>query len=332
MSEQAPVSSPLSSVPNSSAQTYLSTSSNIFDQLSAAASTSPKHDQHHPKSPIPQPPSTEHDVYAIPTSLSSHSPGNYAAETTLKRSYEDDNIEDEAPVPKKTTRKPPRKAKAPPKKRTTKQSAQNESAQDKSAPTNEDDTTTPPAAPPKRTPRAKPAPKEPAPPSRARSTRTRKAPERLEDSQAASTTTSTANKKSTSRVFDPTFITTNSTSRLVAADAYHLLLAPGAWTCLTAAEQHELVAMLPASAANTALLARIDAGETQDTRPPEFSLGNDCFRTDVAKFQADLGNGHLSKTWQAAAKQAVLERANGEYDEWKRDEAEAWWGQKANVN
>jgi hypothetical protein len=110
-----------------------------------------------------------------------------------------------------------------------------------------------------------------------------------------------------------------------------MLLAPSAWTCLTPAEQHELVAMLPASAANTQLLARIDAGETEDTRPSTFSLSNDCFRTDVAKFQADLANGHLGKTWQAAARQAVVERASGEYDEWKAEEAEAWWGQKGNV-
>ena len=321
--EQAPDLSSLSSVPRSSVQTNPSTNPTIFDQLSSAAAASLKHDQHDPPPLIARPPPTEHDVYAIPTSPLSHAPSDHTEDTTLKRSHEDDDIQDEAPAPKKTTRKPPRKTKAPPKKRKTKQPT----------PTNEDDTTEPPAAPPKRAPRAKPTPKEPAPPSRARSTRTRKAPERFEDTQAVSTATATSatTKKSTSRVFDPTFITTNSASRLVTADAYHLLLAPSAWTCLTAAQQHELVAMLPASAANTALLERIDAGETQDTRPREFSLGNDCFRTDVAKFQTDLGNGHLSKTWQAAAKQAVLERANGEYDEWKRDEAEAWWGQKADV-
>jgi hypothetical protein len=308
----------------------MSTGSNAFDHPSSATSASPKHNLDHPKSLTPDPSSAEHDVYAIPTSPASQTSADYAAdlETALNRSCEDNDIEHEAPAPKKTTRKPPRKAKAPPKKRPTRQSAPEEPP-----PADEDDIlATSSSPPPKRVPRAKPAPKASAPPSRV-STRARKAPERLEYDQAASipTSTTTKAKKPTSRVFDPTYITTNSTSRLVAADAYHLLLAPDAWTCLTAAQQHELVAMLPPSAANTALLARIDAGETQDTRPREFSLGNDCFRTDVAKFQADLGNGHLSKTWQAAAKQAVLERANGDYDEWKRDEAEAWWGQKADV-
>lgn len=86
--------------------------------------------------------------------------------------------------------------------------------------------------------------------------------------------------------------------------------------------------MLPESPDNVNLLAKISAGETADTRPAAFTLASNCFRTDVAKFQEDLKNGHLAKTWQAAAEQAVVERAAGEYDGWKAEEAEAWWGQK----
>lgn len=108
-----------------------------------------------------------------------------------------------------------------------------------------------------------------------------------------------------------------------------MLLEGPAWTCLSAEQQTTLVSMLPQDTANRALLAKINAGETEDTRPSAFTLANDCFRTDVAKFQEDLKNGHLAKTWQAAAEQAVIERAAGEYDEWKSEEAENWWGQKS---
>jgi hypothetical protein len=87
--------------------------------------------------------------------------------------------------------------------------------------------------------------------------------------------------------------------------------------------------MLPQDTANQASLAKIHAGETEDTRPSAFTLANNCFRTDVAKFQEDLQNGHLAKTWQTAAEQAVKERARGEFDEWKAAEAESWWGQKS---
>lgn len=86
--------------------------------------------------------------------------------------------------------------------------------------------------------------------------------------------------------------------------------------------------MLPADHINQASLERIKAGETEDTRPQAFSMSNTCFRTDVAKFKEDLKNGHLAKTWQTAAEQAAIERAAGDYDEWKAEEAELWWGQK----
>jgi hypothetical protein len=108
-----------------------------------------------------------------------------------------------------------------------------------------------------------------------------------------------------------------------------MLLESSAWTCLSAEQQSTLVSMLPQDTTNQALLAKIKAGETKDTRPSAFTLANDCFRTDVAKFQEDLKNGHLAKTWQAAAEQAVIERAAGEYDSWKAEEAESWWGQKS---
>jgi hypothetical protein len=183
----------------------------------------------------------------------------------------------------------------------------------------------------------KPAPKKPAtkkatppplPPS-SRPSRNRKAPERFVDITETKLPKALPIKKGGSRVFDPTFITTNSTSRLGKADVYHMLLEQSAWSSLSKQQQATLVSMLPQSCANTGLVAKIKNGETEGTRPQAFTMSNDCFRTDVAKFKLDLKNGHLAKTWQAAAEQAVIERAAGQYDAWKAEEAESWWGQKS---
>jgi hypothetical protein len=179
---------------------------------------------------------------------------------------------------------------------------------------------------PKKTPAKKAAPA----PTGSRPSRSRKAPDRFEDLQEKPTPKALPMKKGPSKVFDPVFITTNSTSRLGKADVYHMLLEGPAWTSLDAEQQKTLVSMLPQDATNQALLAKINAGETEGTRPSAFTLANDCFRTDVAKFKDDLKNGHLAKTWQVAAQQAVIERAAGDYDEWKAQEAESWWGQKSN--
>ena len=85
--------------------------------------------------------------------------------------------------------------------------------------------------------------------------------------------------------------------------------------------------MLPDISETRRLMVKIKAGETEDTQP-QYLKASDVFRTEVAKFQADLKNGHLARTWQVAAEQAVAERAAGEYDAWKANEAELWWGQK----
>ncbi|KAL6153794.1 hypothetical protein ACJQWK_02111 [Exserohilum turcicum] len=183
------------------------------------------------------------------------------------------------------------------------------------------------AAPKKSTPQKAATPA----PSRSQPPRNRRAPDHLKDFQETTPPKPLPNKKSCSKVFDPVFITTNSNSRLVKADIYHMLLEGPAWTSLSAEQQSTLISMLPPDPANQALLTKINTGETEDTRPSAFTLANDCFRTDVAKFQEDLKNGHLAKTWQAAAEQAVIERTAGEFDKWKADEAESWWGQKSSV-
>lgn len=186
------------------------------------------------------------------------------------------------------------------------------------------------AEPPKKAnTRKKSAPQKVTAPPERTSTRNRKVPDRFENLQERTIPKVFPTKKGSSKVFDPVYITTNSTSRLGKADMYHMLVDDdSAWTSLSADQQAQLVAMLPDTTETRHLLAVIQAGETEDTRP-QYLKASDVFRTEVAKFQADLTNGHLAKTWQAAAEQAVAERAAGECDAWKADEAELWWGQKS---
>lgn len=78
----------------------------------------------------------------------------------------------------------------------------------------------------------KPAPKKPAPKKAAakkpapaatpssRPSRNRKAPERFEEFEEKPTPKAVPTKKGPSKVFDPVYITTNSSSRLVKADIY----------------------------------------------------------------------------------------------------------------
>ncbi|KAF2854990.1 hypothetical protein T440DRAFT_200690 [Plenodomus tracheiphilus IPT5] len=174
----------------------------------------------------------------------------------------------------------------------------------------------------------------PQPPTNAnRPSRARKPPKQFwvndDEQKVEPTKASVLNKKPVSKVFDPIFITSNSTSRLGKADVYHMLLEDLAWTSLTRSQQEDLLSMLPPSVADQEVLNKVTAADEDIARPSVFTLSNDCFRTDVAKFKEDLKNGHLAKTWQASAEQAVVERATGKYDEWKAEEAELWWGQKS---
>lgn len=217
----------------------------------------------------------------------------------LKRVLEDDD-EEHSPPPKKAATS---KAKPAPKKAVAKPAPKKAAAKK--------------AAPPPRQPSTRPS-------------RNRKAPERFEDLQeTAKPLRELSMKKATSKVFDPVYITTNANSRLGKADIYHMLLESAAWSRLSSEQQSTLISMLPPTSANNNLLAAIKNGDTDTPRPQAFSISNDCFRTDVARLQEDLKNGHLGKTWQAAAEQAVIERAAGKYDAWKVEEAESWWGQKS---
>jgi hypothetical protein len=187
-----------------------------------------------------------------------------------------------------------------------------------------------PTSSPKKKTKASPTP---APTGPTRPTRNRKAPERLISTpqavKAKPALTPQTKLAPASKIFDPTYMTTNSKSRLTRFDIYHLLLVPTAWTTLTAAQKLSLLALLPPTPNNRRLAGEIEAGTAPPaTRPIEFGANFNLFRTDVAKFKEELAGGQLGKGWQEDSARAVVERAEGHFDWWKAEESEMWWGQK----
>ncbi|KAI4638285.1 hypothetical protein J4E93_010284 [Alternaria ventricosa] len=315
MHHSDPDSSPLSSPPSSPSEQVSPIASSLPSQVPDPAISTTENDSSIMPS-IESPSLPQQALAPASTTMPTSNMGaKRASKRSPKRSHEEVDDDDEEPAfgtppPKRAARSTSSATKA----KTTK----------KKTPAPKKPAAKKPA--PKKAAAKKPAPA--AAPS-SRPSRNRKAPERFEEFEEKPTPKAAPTKKGPSKVFDPVYITTNSSSRLVKADIYHMLLEGPAWTNLSAEQQTTLISMLPENTTHQALLAKISAGNTEDTRPSAFTLANNCFRTDVAKFQEDLKNGHLAKTWQAAAEQAVIERAAGEYDEWKAAEAESWWGQKS---
>ena len=183
-------------------------------------------------------------------------------------------------------------------------------------------------APRKTSPPSKAASAEAKMPAPNRPRRDRKVPQKYNPNEFKEQPKVARPSRITSKIYDPIYATTNSQSRLTKADVYHLLCMPSAWTSLSSPQQDTLLSKCPSSSANSALRAAIIDGTSSSGRPKELSQGNEIFRTDVAKFKTDLAAGHLAKTWQTEAKQAVQDRAEGKFDAWKERESERWWGEK----
>ena len=64
----------------------------------------------------------------------------------------------------------------------------------------------------------------------------------------------------------------------------------------------------------------------------EFLKYDPNFRRGVREFQEDLSMGRLEPKWLAAAGEAMEERARGEFDEYKENKFEAFWGQKQKLS
>lgn len=133
-------------------------------------------------------------------------------------------------------------------------------------------------------------------------------------------------------------LTTSSKSRLIDADltasfqalnqlrnSYQLtpqrqaLFAdPQAWEILDDAEKSELRALLPEH------LSYNDDGSL----PKDFLRYDNDWRNGLRQFQNDLEQGRYDPEWLRQAAEAMEERAAGQFDKYKDDQYEEFWGQK----
>lgn len=107
---------------------------------------------------------------------------------------------------------------------------------------------------------------------------------------------------------------------------------PKAWECLEEDEKRELLSLLP---------AHIHPNPDPDPNDPEakipplpesFLRYDNNWRAALRNFQYDLESGRYRPDWQRQAKQAVQERAQGKFDDFKEQEFEQFWGQKQKIN
>lgn len=66
--------------------------------------------------------------------------------------------------------------------------------------------------------------------------------------------------------------------------------------------------------------------------PESFLRYDNNWRAALRNFQSDLESGRYRPDWQRQAKQAVQERAQGKFDDFKEREFEQFWGQKQKIN
>jgi hypothetical protein len=223
MSHSEADSSPLSSPPPSSPEQALSINSNPPAPPSAPSFAQPEESSVEtpslgPSVQVQQAQASESVAMAAPTSNMSV---KRAPRQSPKRAREEDSDSEEAfgtPPPKRAAIK-------------TKRTANGKTVAKKAASPRK-------AALKKPIPKKTPAKKAAPALISSRPSRSRKAPERLEDVQEKPTPKALPNKKGPSKVFDPIFITTNSTSRLAKADIYVSAIMLFSVSCLTRSSAH----------------------------------------------------------------------------------------------
>ena len=122
---------------------------------------------------------------------------------------------------------------------------------------------------------------------------------------------------------DPFWLTTNENSPLANEDLYSELSNPLTYEDLTKADWDDLRESLPPNV---------------PLNPDGYSVHMDFlkydadFRRGIREFQEDLSMGRLDPRWQEAAGEAMEERARGEFDAYKENQFEEFWGQKQKLD
>ena len=122
---------------------------------------------------------------------------------------------------------------------------------------------------------------------------------------------------------DPEWLVTNEKSPLVDEDLHAEFSNPKTYEKFTKSDWEDLRETLPPN---------VPINPDGYSIPMTFFKYDPDFRRGIREFQEDLGSGRLDPKWQADAAQAMEERARGEFDAYKEDQFEAFWGQKQKLN
>lgn len=122
---------------------------------------------------------------------------------------------------------------------------------------------------------------------------------------------------------DPEWLVTNEKSPLADEDLHAEFSDPKTYEDFTRSDWEDLREVLPHD---------VPINPDGYSIPMEFFKYDPDFRRGLREFQEDLALGRLDPTWQADAAQAMEERARGEFDAYKENQFEAFWGQKQKLN
>lgn len=122
---------------------------------------------------------------------------------------------------------------------------------------------------------------------------------------------------------DPFWLTTNEKSPLAHEDLYGELANPRTYEHLTKQDWEELREVLPPN---------VPLSSDGYSIPIDFFKYDADFRRGIREFQEDLSTGRLDPGWQEAAGEAMEERARGDFDSYKENQFEEFWGQKQKLD
>ena len=136
--------------------------------------------------------------------------------------------------------------------------------------------------------------------------------------------TTTPNKRNAGRAAkvnrsDPEWLVTNEKSPLAYEDLHAEFSDPKTYENFTKSDWEDLRETLPSN---------VPINPDGYSIPMTFFKYDPDFRRGIREFQEDLASGRLDPKWQADAAQAMEERARGEFDAYKENQFEAFWGQK----
>ena len=122
---------------------------------------------------------------------------------------------------------------------------------------------------------------------------------------------------------DPEWLVTNEKSPLADEDLHAEFSNPKTYENFTKSDWEDLRETLPPN---------VPINPDGYSIPMTFFKYDPDFRRGIREFQEDLASGRLDPKWQADAAEAMEERARGEFDAYKEDQFEAFWGQKQKLD